>query len=285
MPIKDLKEKKCLITGAASGIGRATAIRCAREGAQLVLTDINKTGLENCRRECEELGAVMIDARVMDISDQQAVFAWAAELHANVGALDVLMNIAGISTWGTLKTLKSEHWQQLIDINLLGPVYILEAFVPTMMDTGRGGHIVNVSSAAGLLALPWHAAYSATKFGLRGISEVLRFDLEHYDIGVSLVCPGAVDTGLVNTVNIVGLDRENPEIKALVTRFQRHAVTPDKAAAAILKGIRKNTFYVYTSWDIRLGHWAQRCFPAPYRWVMRRLNKKVHQLAVKQGVD
>ena len=78
----------------------------------------------------------------------------------------------------------------MIDVNLMGPISVLECFVPPMIEAGRGGHVVNVSSAAGLFGLPWHAAYSASKFGLRGVSEVLRFDLRRHGIGVSLVCPG-----------------------------------------------------------------------------------------------
>ena len=87
------------------------------------------------------------------------------------------MNIAGISTWGTIEQLEQQHWQRMIDVNLMGPISVLECFVPPMIEAGRGGHVVNVSSAAGLFGLPWHAAYSASKFGLRGVSEVLRFDL------------------------------------------------------------------------------------------------------------
>ena len=88
------------------------------------------------------------------------------------------MNVAGISTWGSVDQLTHEHWRQMVDVDLMGPINVIEAFVPPMMAAGRGGHLVNVSSAAGLLGLPWHAAYSAAKFGLRGVSEVLRFDLE-----------------------------------------------------------------------------------------------------------
>ena len=94
-----------------------------------------------------------------------------------------------------------------------------QLFAPAVIAAGRGGHLVNVSSAAGLLGLPWHAPYSATKFGLRGISEVLRFDLRRHDIGVSLVCPGAVDTGLVDTVEIAGVDRSHPTSSATPPGF------------------------------------------------------------------
>ena len=104
----------------------------------------------------------------------------------------------------------------MVDVNLMGPIHIIESFVPQMVARGKGGQLVNVSSAAVLLALPWHAAYSASKFGLRGVSEVLRFDLRRHRIGVSLVCPGAVATPLVNTVDIVGIDRDNAEVAALL---------------------------------------------------------------------
>src|SRR3954451_13988754 len=90
----------------------------------------------------------------------------------------------------------------------MSAMHVIECFVPEMMRAGRGGQIVNVSYAAGLVALPWHAPYSAAKYGLRGVSEVLRFDLRRHRIGVTLVCPGGVDTGLVDTVDIAGIDME-----------------------------------------------------------------------------
>ena len=100
------------------------------------------------------------------------------------------MNVAGIAVWGTIQDLEHSQWRKVVEINLMGPISVLECFVPPMIEARRGGHIVNVSSAAGLFGLPWHAPYSATKFGLRGVSEVLRFDLRRHRIGVSLVCPG-----------------------------------------------------------------------------------------------
>ena len=103
----------------------------------------------------------------------------------------------------------------------MGPIHVIETFVPPMVAAGRGGHLVNVSSAAGLVALPWHAAYSASKYGLRGLSEVLRFDLARHRIGVSVVVPGAVKTPLVKTVEIAGVDREDPAREPVGRPFQR----------------------------------------------------------------
>ncbi len=189
------------------------------------------------------------------------------------------MNIAGVSTWGRIEQLEHHHWQKMIDINLMGPISVLECFVPPMIEARRGGHIVNVSSAAGLFGLPWHAAYSASKFGLRGVSEVLRFDLRRNRIGVSLVCPGAVKTPLMGTVEIVGVDRESPRMRKLVERFGEHAVSPERVAEKIIEGIEKNRYMVYTSADIRFGYWVQRKFAPPYELAMRLLNDQLTRVA------
>jgi short-subunit dehydrogenase len=134
---------------------------------------------------------------------------------------------------------------------------------------------VNVSSAAGLFGLPWHAAYSASKFGLRGVSEVLRFDLRRHRIGVSLVCPGAVRTPLVNTVEIRGVDRQSPVVEKLVRDFEKRAASPEDVAQKILTGIERNQYMVFTSSDIKLGYWLQRKFALPYELAMRALNNRV----------
>ena len=283
MKLSSLQGKKCLITGAASGIGRATAVVAAGEGAELYLTDVQADGLEAVVAEIRAKGGQVALYQAFDIADYDAVCAFARDIHSVHGSMDVLMNIAGISIWGSIDRLQHEHWRQVIEINLMGPIHVLESFVPKMIEAGRGGHIVNVSSAAGLFGLPWHAAYSASKFGVRGISEVLRFDLAKHGIGVSLVCPGAVNTPLVGSVNIVGVDRSNPEVQATVKRFQRHAVTPEKAAQAILKGIKNNRYMVFTSPDIRVGYWFQCKFALPYELVMRLLNRQVRLLAEKHS--
>jgi NAD(P)-dependent dehydrogenase (short-subunit alcohol dehydrogenase family) len=160
----------------------------------------------------------------------------------------------------------------MIDVNLMGPIHVIETFLPPMLAAGRGGQLVNVSSAAGLVALPWHAAYSASKYGLRGLSEVLRFDLARHDIGVSLVVPGAVDTPLVKTVQIAGVDRDHPKVQRWVERFSGHAVTPEKVADAILAGITKNRFLIYTSPDIRALYAFKRLAWWPYSVAMTRVN-------------
>ncbi len=279
MPIRDFADKRFFITGAASGIGRAVAIAVAREGGQLCLTDINDAGLQAVASEITQAGGKVLSAQKLDVSNYDAVRAHAEDLQMRFGSMDVLMNIAGIATWGEIQNFEHQHWQRVIDINLMGPIHVMECFVPAMIKAARGGHIVNVSSAAGLFALPWHAAYSASKFGLRGVSEVLRQDLRRYGIGVSLVCPGAVNTGLVRTVNVIGLDMEHPEAQKFRNRFVRHAVSPEKAAEKIIKGIKGNRYMVFTSLDIRVGYWFQRKFAWPYELVMRFMNDEFARLA------
>src|SRR5947199_176366 len=169
MPPKSVENKRVLITGAASGIGRATAVASARKGARLYLTDINEAPLAAVAAEIRAAGGDVDHAEALDISDHAAVAAMADEIHSAHGSVDIVI----------------------------------------------------VSSAAGIFGLPWHAPYSAAKFGLRGVSEVLRFDLHAHDIGVSLVCPGAVDTGLVNTIEIAGVDSSSPTIERFTARFRR----------------------------------------------------------------
>lgn len=264
--------KRCFVTGAASGIGRATALKLAARGAELYLTDRDADGLTLTVADARALGGVVAEHRALDISDYDAVVAFADDIHSRHPAMDIVMNIAGISAWGTVDTLTHNDWTSLININLMGPIHVIETFVPPMIKARRGGHLVNVSSAAGIVALPWHAAYSASKYGLRGLSEVLRFDLARYKIGVSVVVPGAVRTPLVDTVRIAGVDRDDPRVQKWTNRFSGHAVSPDQAADKILDGIAKNRYLIYTSADIRALYLFKRTMWLPYSVAMKQVN-------------
>lgn len=278
-PVPELSGRRCFITGAASGIGRATALAAARRGADLYLTDIAAEGLWETADMVRSSGGRVSWAGAADVSDHEAVVAMAAEVHADHGSMDVVMNVAGISIWGAIENLDHDHWRRANEIDLMGPISVLECFVPPMIAAGRGGHVVNVSSAAGLLGLPWHAPYSAAKFGLRGVSEVLRFDLRRHRIGVSLVCPGGVKTPLVGTVEIVGVDQDDPEVAKLKRRFEKHAVSPEHVAEKILAGIERNRYLVFTSRDIQAAYALQRWFPPGYRLAMRLLNDRLVAVA------
>jgi NAD(P)-dependent dehydrogenase (short-subunit alcohol dehydrogenase family) len=272
---RDLAGRRVLITGAASGIGCATALRLGQKAAQLVLTDVDAGGLEQAAKEAVSAGGTVHVAEALDVADYEAVVAFASRVHERVGSMDVVMNIAGISTWGAVERLEHRHWQRTIDVDLMGPIHVIECFLPPMIESGRGGHLVNVSSAAGLFGLPWHAPYSAAKFGLRGISEVLRFDLRRHGIGVTLVCPGAVRTPLVRTVDIVGVNRDHPVMKKLTERFESHAISPDDVAAQIIDAVERGRYLVLTSRDISIGYLAQRFFPPAYERAMRIANDRL----------
>ena len=267
--LSSLRGRRVLLTGAASGIGAATARLAAAEGALLFLTDRNADLLAATAASIRAAGGDVRVAEPADVSDHAAVGALAGRITAEHGAMDVVMNIAGIAAWGTVENLEHRQWRAMVEVNLMGPIHVIEAFVPPMIAAGRGGHLVNVSSAAGLIALPWHAAYSASKYGLRGASDVLRFDLRPHGIGVSLVCPGGVETPLTDTVEIAGVDKATPRFVRLQAGFRRRAVSPEQAARAILDGVHRNRYLVYTSADIRLLNQLQRKAEPLYVLLMR----------------
>jgi len=275
MKIKNFHEINCLVTGAASGIGRSTSIKMGELGANLYLTDINAGGLLETCNMIKEKGGRVNRYKVLDITKYEEVKAFADEIHQQFGSMDVIMNIAGISIWGGVEILEHQHWERAINVDLWGPIHVIECFLKRMIMDGKKGHLVNVASAAGLFGFPWHSPYSAAKAGLVGISEVLRFDLEPRGIGVTLVCPGAVKTSLINTVEIIGVDKEHPEFKNLKKNFTKRAIAPEKVADQIVKALKKNQYLVLTSLDMKLLYWFKNTIPAIYRLEMRHLNKVV----------
>ena len=247
-------------------------MRLAAQGAELYLTDRDADGLDQTVADARALGAQVPAHRALDISDYDQVAAFAADIHASHPSMDVVMNIAGVSAWGTVDRLTHEHWSKMVSINLMGPIHVIESFVPPMVAAGRGGHLVNVSSAAGLVALPWHAAYSASKYGLRGLSEVLRFDLARHRIGVSVVVPGAVKTPLVNTVEIAGVDRDHPRCQPLGRPLQRPRGVAGNSGREDLGRGREEQYLIYTSPDIRALYAFKRLAWWPYSLAMRQVN-------------
>lgn len=265
--------KKCLVTGAASGIGRSVAILLGSKGAELFLTDIDEVKLKETEKDILNQNGKVIYSKAFDIRSYDEVKIFANEIHSNFGSMDIVMNIAGIAIWGEVGKMPHEDWKKIIDVNLMGPIHIIECFIPPMMEKGNGGNLLNVSSAAGLFGLPWHGAYSASKFGLRGLSDVLRHDLKKNKIRVHLVCPGAVDTGLVESIKISGMEITDEQFSVLKKRFQGRAVSPNQAAISILKGIENKEYLIFTSDDIKFSYWGQRKFTFIYDWIMQKMNE------------
>ncbi len=275
------QNKTCFITGAASGIGRATAIAMGERGARLFLTDIDAKQLGEVASIITKGGGSVISWKAFDIRDYNEVKLFTDAIQAEHGPMDMVMNIAGTSIWGAVELLQHEHWKKMIDINLMGPIHVIECLVPGMVKAGRGGHLVSVSSAAGLIGLPWHAAYSASKFGLRGISEVLRYDLRRHGISVSVVCPGAVKTPLVGTALVLGIDRDHTEAKKFMKQFESRSVTPERVALKIIRGMRKNRFLVTTSFDIKMIYLLKRKLFFIYNIIMIAMNAMMIRMVEK----
>lgn len=272
--MRELKDKKVLITGAASGIGRATAIAMGKLGCRLFLTDINGEGLKKTVEEISGTGGVVCLARAFDVGNYQAMAEFAGDVHTGFGSLDIMVNVAGIALFSQIEDMSHSDWEKVITVNLWGVIHGLECFVPAMVHSGRGGHIVTISSTAGLIGLPWHVVYAGTKHALVGISECLRYDLRKHKIDVSVVCPGAVNTGLVKSVEIHG-DKEKTD-KAR-TYFIKRAITPEKVAGLIIRTIRKRKFLAITSFDIKLLFFLKKyCFPL-YHLVMLTLSRFLDQ--------
>lgn len=261
-----IKGKKTFITGAASGIGRATAVKMGGLGARLFLTDINADGLDKTRRVIEERGGEVCLTRVLDVSDYESFKALADEIHAGFGSLDILANIAGVALFSQVEDMTHDQWERIVNVNLWGPFHGIECFVPEMVRAGRGGHVLSVSSTAGIIGLPWHVAYAGTKHALVGSSEVLRFDLRKHDIGVSVILPGAVNTGIVQTT-VINADEE--ACRKSRDLFSRHSISPERVADLIVGAIERNKFMVITSADIKLLFFLKHTFPPAYRLVMR----------------
>jgi NAD(P)-dependent dehydrogenase (short-subunit alcohol dehydrogenase family) len=275
--MKIAKGTKVLVTGAASGIGRAAALALARRGCRLFLTDIDAAGLNETAELARKGGAGLVMVRAFDVSRYEDMKAFADTVHAEHGSLDVLMNVAGIALFALVEDMTHAHWQKVINVNLWGPIHGIECFLPEMIKARRG-HVLNVSSTAGLTGAPWHAAYSTTKWGLVGLSEVLRYDLMQHNIGVTVVCPGAVDTPIRESVEILGVDPSDPRIKRMKERFSRRAVSPADVADLMIDAVEREKFLVITSFDIKLVYFLKRCCFPLYHLVLKRISRMMNTM-------
>ncbi|MCU0600046.1 MAG: SDR family oxidoreductase [Desulfobacterales bacterium] len=271
---------KVCITGAASGIGRATALALARMGARLFLADINQEGLDETSRmirvECGDVGL----CKAADISHFEEVKLFADEIHRDFGPMDVLINNAGIALFALVEDMDHAHWQKVINTNLWGPIHGIECFLKEMI-RAKKGHLVNISSTAGLTGAPWHAAYATAKWGLVGLSEVLRYDLMQHNINVSVICPGAVNTPMKHSAEILAVDRESGPVQKIIRRFEKHAISPERAAEIIIDAIEKNRFLVITSFDIKALYLLKRyCFPV-YQFVLKYISRLLNSMKIK----
>jgi len=230
-----LRDKVVVITGAGSGIGRATAVAFAKEGARVHGADVRDEWLVELHQELDEQG-LDFSGHVADVRDPDAVEGLAEDVFAERGRVDVLFNNAGVVVGGPVQDLTLEDWRLAVDVNLLGVIHGVHAFVPRMIRQGGGGHIVNTASIAGLLAFPMVAPYVATKFAVVGLSEALDMELAPHDIRVSGLCPGAVRTRVLDD-GVLGLPAKGRE---LLDRWVKHfALNAEDVAAEVLDDVRR----------------------------------------------
>lgn len=254
-----------LVTGAGSGIGRATAQTLAAAGARLIITDLNKDGLAETAGLLEAQGAVVEVERV-DVSDWDDMQALAERVHRRHRALDILVNNAGVATAGDFLSTPLEDWHWVLGVNLMGVVHGCKAFAPNMV-AQRRGHIVNMASAAGYYAAPDMSAYSASKHAVMGLTESLRLELAQHNIGVSAICPGVINTNIISASRMHGATAQAQG--KIGDIYRRRNYGPEHVAAAVLNAIEYNRAVVPVSPEAWALYAAKRFVPGVVDTVQR----------------
>ncbi|MGK8555604.1 SDR family NAD(P)-dependent oxidoreductase [Nocardia gipuzkoensis] len=244
------KNKVCVITGAGSGIGRALAENLARRGAKLALSDIDVEGLAETVRRCEQLGADVKSDR-LNVVEREAVLRYADTVHQHFGTVHQVYNNAGIAHHGEVIRSEFKDFERVMDVDFWGVVNGTKAFLPMVIESGDG-HIVNVSSLFGLIAIPGQSAYNAAKFAVRGFTESLRQEMlvARHPVKVTCVHPGGIKTAVArNATYAEGIDS-----KSAASMFDKRLAihTADMAAQTITEGVRKGHGRVLIGWEAKL---------------------------------
>jgi NAD(P)-dependent dehydrogenase (short-subunit alcohol dehydrogenase family) len=270
--LEDLMGKVVLVTGAASGIGRATALAFAREGADpLIISDINADGLKETATSIEKLGhrVVLLPA---DVSDYDAVREMVEKALSVSDGIDVLVNVAGTAIISPLEMMTMEEWKKVVGVDLFGALHTVHCLYPHMMGR-RSGHIVNIASVAGLFALhPYNAPYYLSKFGTVGFTEALMLEASTHGIGVTCVCPGGVRTPIYDDSPFKGFSEDVREkAKKLILAS---AEEPEDTARAIVDAVKKNKYLVVTTPAARVGYFIRRHFSFVWFPLMKAVSRR-----------
>ncbi|MEV6322648.1 SDR family oxidoreductase [Nocardia sp. NPDC051787] len=244
------KNKVCVITGAGSGIGRALAENLARRGAKLALSDIDVDGLAETTRRCAQLGAEVKSDR-LNVVEREAVLLYADAVKAHFGTVHQVYNNAGIAHHGEVIRSEFKDFERVMDVDFWGVVNGTKAFLPMIIESGDG-HIVNVSSLFGLIAIPGQSAYNAAKFAVRGFTESLRQEMlvARHPVKVTCVHPGGIKTAVArNATYAEGIDP-----KSAASMFDKKLAihTADMAAQTITEGVRRGHGRVLIGWEAKL---------------------------------
>ncbi len=255
---KAWKDKTILITGAGSGIGKALAELLAKQEAKLILTDINEG---NLRSTCETLKNNLSLSMVADVSKKADWQALSVKIQASIGYLDVLVNNAGMSSFGYFDELSESLFNKVMEVNFNGVVLGCREMMP-LLEQSRHGLIVNVASIFALITMPMMTPYHASKFAVKGFTEALRQDLAFTKKNIDIICvmPGGIKTNIANYAEVEG-GKENK----FSAHFNTMAKTsPEMAAKVIEKGMRKKTFRVLIGADAKFACMLNRILPISY---------------------
>lgn len=247
--MSEIAGKVAVITGAGSGIGRALALNLAKGGAKLALSDIDTLGLAETVRQVEELGAQAHSAP-LDVTQREAMLEYAAAVHKHFGIVNMIFNNAGIAFTGEVEISEFKDIERVMDVDFWGVVNGTKAFLPYLIESGDG-HVVNISSMFGLLAIPGQSAYNAAKFAVRGFTESFRQEMLNSKQPVQVTCvhPGGIKTSIArNGTTAAGY--EQGDVAQAFDRFLAHT-SPDAAAKRIIKGVRANRGRVLVGFDAR----------------------------------
>jgi NAD(P)-dependent dehydrogenase (short-subunit alcohol dehydrogenase family) len=271
MDTSNLRGRSVLVTGAGSGIGRETALLAARRGADLAICDLDEAGLADLETAAHDFGARVL-ARRVDVASVDQMGEFAEAVHAEAGAVDLLVNNAGVGLGAAFLDTDLEDWNWILGVNLMGVVHGCHFFVPRMVERGAGGHVVNVSSMAGFFASPSLAAYSATKFAVLGLSEALREELRPHGIGVTAICPGMINTPITRNAPARGALADAAARERVVALYARRNYGPERVAGKILRAVERDRTVAPVAAEAWIAYALKRVSPRLAGWAARRLS-------------
>ena len=273
MAIQDLRGKVVVITGAASGIGRATALAFAREGAQIAAADLKPEPLDVVRKEVEALGVSCL-SHAVDVADADAMKAFAAAVEARFGAPHVVINNAGIGFIGPFLKSDLAHWHRMLDVNVMGVVHGCYFFLPGMIAAGGPRSVLNLSSSAGNFPSPSMGAYGVSKGAVGIFSEVLKMELTGSNVQVVTVCPGVVNTAIIRSNLGTAPSVSDATLAKLRDYYDRDGCSPDVIARDMLRAVKRGGDIVLSGPKSRLIYHVRRLSLRLLRAVMIRFSRQ-----------
>ena len=274
MSLQSVTDKVVVITGAGGGMGRELALRTARAGSLLAVSDWNGEALAGTVDLVKAAGAREVRSDVVDVSDRAAVSTWAAAVADQLGRVDMVVNNAGVTATGNVLDMSYEDFDWIVGVNLMGVVHGTKEFLPHLVASGNGA-LVNISSLFGLMSVPGQSAYNATKYAVRGFTEAVREEMlvAGHPVTVTCVHPGGIKTGISRN----GRKAATEDAKALDDLFDKKLarMTADKAAEVILDGALAGKARVLVGADAHVLHHFARLTGSRYQDVVARVYGKV----------